>query len=117
MRSIIKISYVVMGDMAAVKVISLPWKHVTLLLLMYVFCNLQRHSGSDISDRYFYQEHIAINQKKSGEENYNFICIKNVPSLLKLRLRVAGRSSPEVECWTSDHWVVGSKPLRGMFHD
>ena len=25
-------------------------------------------------------------------------------------------SSPEVACWTSDHWVAGSNPLRGMFH-
>ena len=24
---------------------------------------------------------------------------------------IDGRSSPEVECWISDHWVTGSNPL------
>ena len=26
-----------------------------------------------------------------------------------------GRRSPEVACWTSDHWVASSNPLRGKF--
>ena len=26
-----------------------------------------------------------------------------------------GRRSPAVACWASDHWVVGSNPLRGKF--
>ena len=28
---------------------------------------------------------------------------------------VGGRRSPAVACWASDHWVVGSNPLRGSF--
>ena len=26
-----------------------------------------------------------------------------------------GRRSPAVACWTSDHWVARSNPLRGKF--
>ena len=32
---------------------------------------------------------------------------------LRHRLIVGGRSSPEVVCWTSDHWVAGSNPPQG----
>ena len=28
---------------------------------------------------------------------------------------LGGRRSPAVACWASDHWVVGSNPLRGKF--
>ena len=30
---------------------------------------------------------------------------------------VGRRSSPEVACWTSDHWVGGSRPLGHMVHN
>ena len=26
------------------------------------------------------------------------------------------RNSPDVVCWTTDHWVAGSYPLGDMFH-
>ena len=29
---------------------------------------------------------------------------------------LGGCGSPKVECWASAHWVVGSNPFRGMFH-
>ena len=28
---------------------------------------------------------------------------------------VGGHSIPELACWTSDYWVAGSNPLRGVF--
>ena len=32
-----------------------------------------------------------------------------------LKLEKGGRRSPTVAYWASDHWVVGSNPLRGKF--
>ena len=46
----------------------------------------------------------------------------NLPSVIKISrpgsstLDHGGRGTPAVACWTSDHWVAGSNPLRGMFH-
>ena len=31
------------------------------------------------------------------------------------RTNAGGRRSPAVACWSSDHWVASSNPLRGKF--
>ena len=54
---------------------------------------------------------------------YNFKKIYNQKDLIKILTWYiiygyfeCGRSRPAVACWTSDHWVAGSNPLKGMFH-
>ena len=38
-------------------------------------------------------------------------------AITRSMLDVGRSSSPEVACWTSDHWVGGSSPLRDMVHN
>ena len=48
-----------------------------------------------------------------SNKNKYIICVNSLSCLQVIDH--GGRRSPAVACWTSDHWVAGSNPLRGSF--